>query len=122
MAQLTLLVTFHALSLGWSIIFPFHYRRFKVNGRIKYIHASTVALTLVLPSIPALLFAIHGYAINPGPYEFCVARNIDIGHFTIALPSSILLATTTSVFVILFWRILKVHYNGDIQIKQQMLI
>lgn len=111
-AQITLLLTFYALGLGWSIIFPFHYRRSKVNGRINYIHASTVALGLVLPAIPALLFVIHAYAINPGPYEFCVPRNTDIGCFALALPLSILLATTTSVFVTLFWRILKVHYNN----------
>ena len=111
-AQITLLVTYHALSLGWSIMFPFHYRRLKVDGRIKYIHASTVTLGLVLPAIPALLLVIHGYTILPGPYEFCVSQNIHIAFFTLALPMSILLATTTSVFVILFWRILKVHYSN----------
>ena len=106
--QIILLVTFHAMGLGWSIMFPFHYRRFKTNGRIKYIHASTVALSLVLPAIPALLLTIHGYIVIPGPFEFCIPRNIDIAYFTITLPISILLATTTSIFVLLFWKILKV--------------
>ena len=89
-------------------MFPFHYRRFKSSGRIKYIHASTLTLCLVLPAIPALLLVIHGYAVMPGPFEFCVPLNIDIAYFTLALPVCILMAVTTSVFIILFWRILKV--------------
>ncbi len=108
MAQIILLVTFHALGLGWSILFPFHYRRFKISGRIKYIHVATIVLSLVVPTIPALLPLIHGYTITSGPFGFCVPRDIDTTYFTLALPTSILMAITTSVFVSLFWRLLKV--------------
>ena len=107
-AQVTLLATFHALGLGWSIFFPFHYRRFKVNERIKYIHAATLVLSLVVPAIPALLPLIHGYTVISGSSELCVVRDIDSTYYTLVLPISILMATATSVLIILFWRLFKV--------------
>ena len=106
--QLSLWVAFHALGLCWGIVFPFHYRRFKIEGRIKYIHASTVVLALVLPAVPALLHLINGYSISPGPIVNCLGRNVSITYFTTILPVSVLLAMATSVLVILFWKILKV--------------
>ena len=107
-AQFILLVVFHALGLGWSILFPFHYRRFKATRKIKFIHVATIVLGVVVPIIPALLLLIHGYTITSGPIGYCVARDIDTTYFTLALPISILMAITTSVFIILFWRLLKV--------------
>ena len=70
-AQMSLLVAFHALGLCWGIVFPFHYRRFKTEGRIKYIHVITVVLTLVLPTIPTLLHFIDGYRIILGSLAVC---------------------------------------------------
>ena len=67
-----------------------------------------IILGVVVPIIPALLPLIHGYTITSGPFGYCVARNKDTTYFTLVLPLSILMAITTSVFVILFWRILKV--------------
>ena len=110
-AQVILLTVFHALGIGWSILFPFHYRRFKATRKIKFIHVATIVLGVVVPIIPALLLLLHGYTITSGPFGYCVARNIDTTYFTLVLPLSILMAITTSVFVILFWRILKVIYR-----------
>lgn len=64
--QGSLFITFHVLGLCWGIVFPFHYRRFKVEGRIKYIHITSVILALALPAISALLHLIDGYSIGPG--------------------------------------------------------
>ena len=108
LVQITLLVTFHALGLCWGIMFPFHYRRFKAYDRIKYIHASTVVLGLVLPAIPALLHLIDGYTIGLGHRSVCVGRDMSLNYFFVTLPISILVAVTTSVFVILLWKIFKV--------------
>ena len=111
--QISLLVAFHALGLCWGIVFPFHYKRVKAEGRIKYIHVTTVVLTLVLPAIPALLHLIDGYSISLGPQAVCTGQNIAITYFITILPMSILMAMATSVLVILFWRILKVRYTGS---------
>ena len=107
--QLTLWVAFHALGLCWGIVFPFHYRRFKIEGRIKYIHVTTVVFALVFPAILALLNLIDGYSIAPGPIDACTGRNVTITYFTTILPVSVLLAVATSVLVILFWKIFKVR-------------
>ena len=106
--HITLLVTFHAVGLSWGIIFPFHYRKFKADGRIKYIHATTIVLGLVLPAIPALLHLIEGYTIGIDLRSSCNGRNKKINYSLIILPISILGAVTASVFAILLWKIFKV--------------
>ena len=106
--QITLFMTFHAIGLSWGIIFPFHYRRFKAHGRIKYVHASTLILGLILPAIPALLHLINGYTIAIDLNSSCRGRNEQINYFFITLPLSILTALATSAFVILLWKIFKV--------------
>ena len=68
--QGSLFVTFHTLGLCWGIVFPFHYRRFKTEGRIKYIHITSVILALVLPAI-SLLHLINGHSIGPDLIGVC---------------------------------------------------
>ena len=109
--QNTLWRTFHTLGLCWSIVFPFHYRRFKTEGRIKYIHTTTIVLGLVLPAFPALLPLIDGYAIVPGPLNLCLGRNGAITYFTAILPVNILVATSITMLVVIFWKVFKVNYN-----------
>ena len=106
--QVTLWGTFHALGLCWSILFPFHYRRFKTEGRIKYIHIVTLIVGLVLPAIFALVPLTDGYTISPSPIDNCIARNTATIYYTITLPISILLAASSTGLVILFWKIFKV--------------
>ena len=106
--QITLWGAFHALGLCWGIVFPFHYRRFKMEGRIKYVHVITVVLGLVLPAISALVPLIDGYTITPSPIDHCVVRNMMIHYFTSILPISILVAASSAVLIILFWIIFKV--------------
>ena len=108
-SQISLWRMFHTLGLCWSIVFPFHYRRFKTEGRIKHIHVSTVVLGLVLPSIPALLPLIDGYVIIPGQHHFCTGSNVTIIFFIVVFPVSILVATSTTMLVIIFWKIFKVN-------------
>ena len=112
--QITLLIAFHALGLCWGILFPFHYRTFKLAGRIKYIHVTSVVLALVLPAIPSLLHLISGYGIGPGPFDACVGRNSIVTFFTVILPLSILMAIATSALVIIFWKILKVRKSHEL--------
>ena len=106
--QITLWGTFHALGLCWGIAFPFHYRRFKTEGRVKYVHITTVVLGLALPAISALVPLVDGYTITPSPIDSCAGRNADITFFTMILPISILIAASSTVLIILFWIIFKV--------------
>ena len=110
LVQIVLWGTFHALGLTWGLVFPFHYRRFKAEGKIKYIHVVAVILGLVLPAIPALVPLIDGYTITPNYIITCVERNEAIIFFTVILPISVLLAVTSTSLVILFWIIFKVYW------------
>lgn len=114
--QGSLFITFHVLGLCWGIVFPFHYRRFKVEGRIKYIHITSVILALALPAISALLHLIDGYSIGPGliiiiSNSVCGGRSRAITYFTTVLPLSVLSSMTMSVLVIMFWKLLKVKHT-----------
>ena len=110
--QITLWGTFHALGLCWGIVFPFHYRRFKTEGRVKYVHGITVVLGLVLPAIPALAALVDGYTVTLSPIDVCGGRNKDITFFTTILPISTLIAASSTVLIILFWIIFKVKISS----------
>ena len=106
--QVALWGTFHALGLCWIILFPFHYRRFKIECRIKYIHITTLIIGLVLPAIFALVPLTDGYTLSQSPTDSCLPRNMVIVYYTLTLPISILMAASSTGLLILFWTILKV--------------
>ena len=109
MLQVNIWAMLHALGLSWGIVFPFHYRRFRVEEKIKYIHVVTVVVALLLPIIPALLYLIKdGYGPLFTPTRVCTGRNLNVTYFAFLLPISIILATTTSSLAMVFWTILKV--------------
>ena len=106
--QLNIWAMFHALGLCWGLVFPFHYRTFKAEGKIKYIHITTVIIALLVPSLPALLYLKSGYAALFTPTRVCTGRSLTVTYFAFLLPSSIILATTTFALGVVFWTILKV--------------
>ena len=109
LVQLVLWITFHAISLCWGILFPFHFRQMKLTKKLKYVHISTVLVALLLPIIPALLLLFKdGYVIIDTPTTFCAGRSLEYTFYALILPLSILLAITTSVFIIILWIIMKV--------------
>ena len=108
LVQITLWSTFHTLGLCWSIEFPFHYRRFKTEKKIKYIHIITLIIGLILPTIFALVPLIDGYTIALNPTDDCIAKNVAITFFITILPLNVLMAVNSTVLIILFWRIFKV--------------
>ena len=110
LVQLVLWVTLHAISLCWGILFPFHFRRMKTDKKLKYIHIITVLVAVLLPMIPALLLLKDGYVIIDTPTTFCAGRSPVYTFYAEILPLSILLAITTSAFIIMLWIIMKVSY------------
>lgn len=109
LAQIGLLILFHAVGLCWGVVFPFHFRRFKAKEKLKYIHITTVLLALFLPTIPALLHLKEGYSITNTPTTVCLGQSVAITFFSLLLPLSVILAVVTSILVTMFWIILKVH-------------
>ena len=108
MAQLGLFILFHAIGLFWGVVFPFHFRKFKAEGKLKYIHIATVLIALLLPLVPALLHLERGYVVANSPTVVCYGRSIDVTFFSFILPLSSILAVTTSILIIMFWIIFKV--------------
>ena len=107
-AQVTLWITFHALGIMRSVVFPFAYRQLKAEKKLVYINFSTVVAALFLPLIPSLLHLIDGYDVTMAPFEVCIGQNVPITYFTFLLPASILLAVTSTALIIIFWKIMKV--------------
>ena len=112
--QLNVWAMFHAIGLCWAIVFPFHYRNFKADGKIKYIHIVTVIFGLLFPFLPALLYLNKGYAALFTPTRVCTGRSLRVTYFSFLLPSSIILATTTFALIVVFWTILKVSVHNNI--------
>ena len=108
LVQISMWVLFHAMGILGGVGFPFKYRKFKAEGKFKYIHISTVVITIILPLVPALLLLIDGYSIIPASLDVCFGRNVDLTYFTLVLPFSILFALATTILIAMFWKIVKV--------------
>ena len=107
--QGTFWIVFHVAALFWGIRFPFHYRQFKENGYIKYIHIATIATAVLVPLVSGLAPLKDGYIPTRFPPILCAARNEDYSFYAVELPISILLTITTSLLILIFWIILKVQ-------------
>ena len=108
LAQISSWILFHALGILRGIAFPFLYHKIKTEGKLKYIHITTVMIALILPLVPALLPLIDGYGVIPTSIGICVGRNIVITYFSLVLPFSILFAIASTVLIAVFWRLFKV--------------
>ena len=106
--QLVLFAFFHSASLFWGIRFPFHYRKYKQNGYLKYVNFSTVAIAVLAPLIPGLSQLSKGFVQTRFPTLICVGRSGSVYYYTLVLPTSILLGVTVSLLIIIYWTILKV--------------
>ena len=122
LAQLGLFILFHAVGLCWGVVFPFHFRKFKAEEKLKYIHVTTVLIALFLPTVPALLHLEKGYGIASSPTTICFGRSVAVTFFSLILPLSVVLAITTSVFVIIFWIIFKVQNNNKVVKKPNVYV
>ena len=83
-----------------------------MEGKIKYVHITTVLLGLLLPTIPALMHLKDGYTMTDTPTTLCTGRNEAVTYFALILPSSCLIATSSTALVIIFWKILKVYHSS----------
>ena len=114
MAQLGIFVLFHAVGLCWGVVFPFHFRKFKAEGKLKYVHIATLLIALLLPLVPALLHLKEGYVVANSPTVICHGRSIDVTFFSFILPMSTILAVATSILTVMFWIISKVTTSDSI--------
>ena len=96
----------HMTALFWKIKFPFHAKRFEKS---RMIHLLVVLLALFVPTIPVIAsFSTGGFVTSNYPPRLCVSKSREAAYYTIVLPSSIILATGTSLLVMVLIIIIKV--------------
>ena len=115
-------VLFSTLAICWGIFFPFHYRKFKLAKQFKYIHITTVILGICLPIIPVLVQIKDGYHIAESPTIICIGRDVAATFYAFLLPFNILSAITTTLMVLLFWKILKVLQRPGVKCLRECCI
>ncbi len=97
----------------WTIKFPFHYRSYQNDRKIKYIHVTVLVLGLVLPGVPVgATIAAGEYVLTRFPPIVCLADNEDASFYSLILPISILVAAGTSLLIVVFYEILKVSCSS----------
>ena len=121
--QIGLWTLFFTVGFFWGIFFPFHYQKFKLANRLKYIHATTILLGVILPIVPvAVQIITDGYQLSEAPRRaICTGQNITATFFGFLLPFSVLSAIITSLLVLIFWKILKVCSPNCIQVNNIIL-
>ena len=93
-------------ALFLKIKFPFHAKRFEKSRKIQLL---VVLLALFLTTIPVIVsFSTGGFVTNHYPPRLCVSKSREAAYYTIVLPSSIILATGTSLLVMVLITINKV--------------
>ena len=102
----------HAVFLFWAVNFPFSYRQqLHLSMRIRYAHAISILLALILPLPGSLIQLKDGFVNTQNPPNFCIGRNLNyIFYFTI-IPLSLLVGITSCLFAITSWKIFKVNRN-----------
>ncbi len=102
------LATLHTIFLYWAVGFPFSYRQFKLQKRVRYVHIISVVLALVIPLPGALIHLGDGYRFLTTPVYACSVRNFDFAFYTLVLPISIMMCITSCLMMLIFWTIFKV--------------
>ena len=92
--------------LFWKITFPFHAKRFEKR---LIIHVLVVLLALFLFTVPVIVsFATDSFVISNHPPLVCVSRSSDAAYYTLAFPISVIIATGTSLLVLVLLTVMKV--------------
>ena len=76
---------------------------------MKYIHIAAVISCLVLPAMtPITIFSTGGYVSVDYVPHLCAPLNFFAIHFSVVIPTSIILATGLSLICIYTWILIKV--------------
>lgn len=102
----TLLWLFHALMFFWGVVWPMHYRMYTDSGKMKYIHLTIVAVSLVLPTFSILACHLsEGFGLSILAYYKCDSRGPKDTFYAIILPLDIMLIVGTCLLVYIIWTI-----------------
>ena len=98
---------FYTVFLLWSTVFPFHYREAKISGRVKRSFIAALVTSFIAPT--TCLFVLKdGYFSAFYLFDPCTPQNPTDFYIAVTLHQSLLLWVTTSLLVIIMWKIFKV--------------
>ncbi len=93
--------------LFWGVVFPFHYKLAKMNGRVKYAFIVAVLICLLFPLISLVLLE-DGYFVGNFWLNRCTARDGLTFYIVSILCTGVLLWISSVLFVLIIWSIFKV--------------
>ena len=118
LVQLMVLWIFQTVVTFWRLVFPYHSKYWERRGIMKYIHIAAVVSCLVLPAVtPITTFSTGGYISVDYIPPMCTPISIPAFHFSLLLPSSLILATGSSLICIYTWILIKVSIS-QLSIRQ----
>jgi hypothetical protein len=106
--QISYSMLFYTFFLFWATVFPFHYRKAKSNGRVKRVFIAALVTIFVVPLMPLILLK-EGYFSSFYLLNACVPRGRSYFYAIETLHLSLLIWITSSLLVIIMWKIFKVR-------------
>jgi hypothetical protein len=110
--QFTLWGCLYSIFLFWGVRFPFHYRKIRVSGKMRYIHITSFVSAVVIPLPGSLIQLKDGFINISNPPRFCVGCNTDLFFLSYTIPTTVFLAISCILMVFVFWTILKVCHGS----------
>ena len=100
----TLLWLSHILMLFWGVMWPWHHQAYQNSGRMKYIHLTIVAASLLLPIISILACQLsEGFGLDILSYYKCAGQGPKDSFYAVIVPLDIIIIIGTSVLVYIIW-------------------
>ncbi len=115
----------HTTALFWKISFPFHSRSFQMSHKIKYLHAASIIVGIVIPLVPVIASVADsavdynpstnvsflnsglGFAQTRFPPILCTGNDGDVVFYSVVLPIDMALAVGCTLLIYIFWIIHK---------------
>ena len=106
--QFSLWAILYVAILFWAVVFPFHYRRFKNAGHLKYIYTAMIIAGVLLPCVPAVINVAFGYGIVTFSPMMCNVAVQDVGFYTEALAEGFEIAILGTLQALICLKLMKV--------------
>ena len=115
--QLLLLWLWHTIAVFWSVVWPFHARKFNTSRNTKYVHIMFVLASILLPIAPVLIILListtpgqrlGGFTITRTPPFVCTGYDIHTNIWAYIFPISLILAIGVTLLVFILRIVIRV--------------
>ena len=126
--HMSLLWFLHVVTMFIKLKWPLMSRRVALAGYYKYLHVLCFLISSIMPILPiVVVLETSGFATFTFPPLFCTPTNREVTFYSIILPVSVLLATGSSLLIIVLWIVWQVetvihHYQTLTLVVKVILI